>query len=381
MATQKILFVDDEAQLLEGLRRNLRKRYEFDTAGGGAEALGMIQESGPYAMIVSDMRMPEMSGVELLAQVKKLAPDTVRVMLTGNADQQTAIDAVNEGDVFRFLNKPCEPDVLSAALDAGLEQHRLRTMEKELLASTLRSSVKVITEVLALVNPEAFGRTGRLKKRLRELAVQMGLERRLWEYEVLAMLSQIGCVILPEDVLRKHADGEDLSAEESQLLDMHPCVGGDLVAKIPRLEDVAAAIQYQGKNFDGSGIPTDEISGNAIPLGARMLHAILDLDQAENLGLSPQQALERLKQKPERYDPKVLDALAAMQQQPVSAAAGEREVPVAELTDGMVLAEDIKDVRGMTVICKGMEINAPTRAILANFIRIEKIIGTVKVAA
>lgn len=143
MHTQKILFVDDDPNLLAGFQRNLRKLYMFDTATGGVEALERIKTDGPYAVIVADMQMPGMNGVELLTKVREVAPDTVRLMLTGNADQKTAVDAVNQGQVLGFLTKPCEPDMLRVTLDSALKQYSLVVVERELLEGTLSGSVKI----------------------------------------------------------------------------------------------------------------------------------------------------------------------------------------------------------------------------------------------
>jgi len=113
---QKILFVDDDANILAAFRRHLRKRFHFDTALGPEEGLKAVVEKGPYAVVVSDLRMPKMDGIEFLTHVKEIAPDTVRMMLTGHADLHNTIEAVNEGNIFRFLTKPCPVDELSKAL-------------------------------------------------------------------------------------------------------------------------------------------------------------------------------------------------------------------------------------------------------------------------
>ena len=171
----RILFVDDEANILSAYQRQYRKRFKIDTAQSGEKALVLLADNGPYAVIISDMRMPGMNGIELLKRVEAIAPDTVRIMLTGNSDQQTAIEAINEGHIYRFLTKPCSPERLAKALVAGLEQYRLITVEHELLENTLKSIVQVLTDVLSLVNPEAFGRTARLKRHMYELALSMNL--------------------------------------------------------------------------------------------------------------------------------------------------------------------------------------------------------------
>ena len=139
--TEKILCVDDEANILEAHQRGLGKQFHIETALGAEQALGQIDAQGPYTVVVSDMRMPGMDGVQLLSEVRKRAPDSVRIMLTGFADLQTAIEAVNEGNIFRFLTKPCPQETLAKALSAGIEQYRLVTAEKELLAKTLRGAI------------------------------------------------------------------------------------------------------------------------------------------------------------------------------------------------------------------------------------------------
>jgi len=112
----KILFVDDDPNILAAMQRNLRKRFTLDTVTGPDEALHTLKTKGPYAVIVADMSMPIMNGAELLEEVRLSSPDTVRIMLTGNADQRTATEAVNRGNVFRFLSKPCAPETIIAVL-------------------------------------------------------------------------------------------------------------------------------------------------------------------------------------------------------------------------------------------------------------------------
>src|SRR5437870_13752231 len=118
--SEKILFVDDDANILAALQRQLRKQFSIHTSTDASRALESFETSGPYAVIVSDMRMPGMDGVQFLSKVRQRAPDSVRIMLTGNADQQTAVDAVNEGAIFRFLTKPCSTEVLACVLSAGI---------------------------------------------------------------------------------------------------------------------------------------------------------------------------------------------------------------------------------------------------------------------
>ena len=129
----KVLFVDDEAPVLDGYQRLLRRDFTVNTALGGEQGLALIRTTGPYAVVVSDMRMPGMNGAEFLAHVREKTPNTARILLTGHADLDAAIDAVNRGNIFRFLTTPCRKEVLVEAINVGLAQHHAAVAEKELI--------------------------------------------------------------------------------------------------------------------------------------------------------------------------------------------------------------------------------------------------------
>lgn len=129
----KILFVDDEQGVLDGYERLLHKEFKVSVAVGGQKGLSALQEHGPFAVVISDMRMPGMNGAEFLAEVRQRAPDTIRMLLTGYTDLNAAIDAVNKGNIFQYLAKPCDKDVLIGAINKGLAQYRSVKAEKELL--------------------------------------------------------------------------------------------------------------------------------------------------------------------------------------------------------------------------------------------------------
>src|SRR5690349_1193845 len=135
----RVLFVDDEPNVLDGIRRQLRNRVDLETATSAAAGLELIRSRGPFAVVVSDMRMPEMDGARFLARVNEIAPESVRMVLTGQADLDSTIKAVNEGRIFRFLLKPCDPDTLQDVLKSGIEQYRLVNAEKLLLENTLNA--------------------------------------------------------------------------------------------------------------------------------------------------------------------------------------------------------------------------------------------------
>jgi response regulator RpfG family c-di-GMP phosphodiesterase len=375
---RKVLCVDDERNILEAYQRSLRKQYEIDTALGGEEALERISSHGPFAVIVSDMRMPGMDGVQFLSRAKETAPDSVRIMLTGNADMQTAIEAVNEGSIFRFLTKPCSPEVLAKALEAGIEQYQLVNAERELVEKTLRGSVQILTDVLSLVNPTAFGRGARVRRLVSQLAATMNAERS-WEIEIAAMLSQVGCVTVPEDTLTKVYRGTSLTAAEWRMYQAHPQVGRDLISHIPRLENVAQIITYQEKLFDGTGFPHDEMRGEDIPLGARILKLALDFDKLEASGITKGECLDEIQRRENWYDPRVVSALRTVLANQIQFEV--RTLRTDELEPNMILAEDVLSTKGLLLIVKGQEVTTSLRMRLGNYAERGVIAGTVRVFA
>lgn len=361
---EKVLFVDDDPHVLAGIQRQLRKAFQVDTALGAEEGLKAIRHNGPYAVVVSDLRMPKMDGVQFLSRVRELAPDSVRMMLTGFAEVEAAIQAVNEGNVFRFLTKPCDLDTLSRALESGLAQYRLVRAEKELLEQTLRGSIKVLTQILSLLNPEAFGRSSRIVRYVQEIAYVLKVKD-TWQLETAAMLSQIGCIMLPEAALKKIYQGQLLDPEELQVFEMHPFVAADLVRQIPRLAPVAEIIAYQGKRFDGLGNPKDDRKGVNIPLGGRILKVALDFDALVAAGIRKNAAVLELKKRPGWYDPEVLAALETVVW--LEARYLVQEVMHHQLADGMILDQDVETLTDTLLVTKGQEVTPIMRKRLKNF--------------
>lgn len=142
----KILFVDDEANVLAALVRQLRKRFDIATAHGGRAGLDAIHRDGPFAVVVSDYSMPEMNGVEFLTEVRKLAPDVVSVMLTGFAQLEVVVAALHAGQIFRFLAKPWSSDTLEATLNDCLERYRLNVEQKPLARMSQEAQREVLRD-------------------------------------------------------------------------------------------------------------------------------------------------------------------------------------------------------------------------------------------
>jgi len=294
------------------------------------------------------MRMPEMDGAAFLAKSRLAAPDATRMLLTGDADIQAAIAAVNQGQIFRFLTKPCPPDQLRLALKAAAEQYRLVTAERVLLEQTLHGSVKTLTNILAISNPMAFGRATRIKSHVSELAGAVGLEHR-WQVEVAAMLSQLGSISLPEDIAEKYYKGHALNAEEKLIVGRLPRLTEELLSNIPRLEPVLEILSKQDMAFHA-------VNGKkAIPLGARVLKIVADYDDLETSGQSVQLALDTMLGREGCYDPEVFDAFARLK-----GTCGERqtikEIPLQAVRLGMIFGEDVRMKNGSLLVTRGYEV-------------------------
>jgi CheY-like chemotaxis protein len=352
--TERVLLVDDEPLVLEGLKRQLRKKVEVELATSGREGLAVLERSGPFAVVVSDMRMPEMNGSQFLEQVRQRSPESVRMILSGQAEIESTIAAVNLGQIFRFLTKPCSSETLIAALDSGLEQYRLVIAKRELLEKTLGGTVQVLTEILEMTNSIAQQRAKRVERLAQEICDAMGTSMS-WELRLAAMLSQIGCVTLPESVLARLYTGQTLDDEAQAVYRSHPRVAGKLLASIPRLEGVAAMVAGQldeAPASDPAAAPTNDPAGDGAD--GLILKAAAQLDFWLGLRIARDEAARRvLKALPEL--PKAV--AAAVQATALrSSRTNKLTVKVAGLQIGMVLDEDLMSAKGMRLLPKGQEI-------------------------
>lgn len=360
----KILCVDDEPNVLEAYQRNLHKQFAVDIAAGAEQALVALALHGPYAVVVSDFRMPGMNGAQFLAKVSERSPDTVRVMLTGQADLSDTIAAVNEGKIFRFLTKPCPPEVLLKALHASLEQHRLITAERELLEKTLSGAINMLTEVLSLINPSAFSRAYRMRRYVRHMAQQLSFPD-VWQFEVAALLSPIGSIALPPEILDRLYAGAPLSPEEEELVAAQPKVAHDLIANIPRLEAVAQMISGQQEPAGSFRPIPDSNREDVIARGAKMLRVASHFDEQLARGVPQRSALAQMQARTDEYDASFVSALSNFE-----SAESNKEIRIARVRDLnslMVANEDIKSKNGLLLLAKGQEVTASMIARLRSF--------------
>jgi response regulator RpfG family c-di-GMP phosphodiesterase len=363
--SERVLMVDDDRNLLNSFQRQLRKRINLETATSGADGVQAIQYDGPFAVVVSDMQMPGMNGVEFLTEVRKLSPDTIRIMLTGNATMDTAVDAINDGAIYRFLNKPVETEQIYRTVIDAMRQYRLVAAEKVLLNKTLRGAVDLLADVLSVVNPVAFSQSSRIKQHVNTIVKSLSLKDS-WHYDLAAMLCQLGYISLTDEVLKKISDGTELTKLEEISYREHPEVGARLLKHIPRLEIVSAMVERQHQEvakFEFQGELTNE--EKAI-LGGQILRVSTAYDQLLSKGNSDEEAVAALKEQPKKYDPILVEAL--------SLGAKNRKVevltlPVKKLEPGFILDQPITAEAGTLLVAKGQVLS---RAVLLRLVAAEE---------
>lgn len=372
MGNGRILCVDDEPAVLDGFARTLRRHLDLVIAVGGAAGLTAIAgASTPFEVVLSDMRMPGMDGLAFLTEVEHRSPTSVRMMLTGNADIQTAVEAVNTGHVFRFLTKPCPAETLLRAIQDGIRQHRLVQAEKELLEKTLAGSVRLLTEIIELCSSGTRQDLGRQRDLARAVATAVpGAEA--WQLDLAVLLADVGAFTVPPELLERFRNGSAVAAGEQAVLARLPSVGARLVGHIPRLHEVARIILHLATDFDGRGSPEDGVAGSAIPAGARILRSVREFTNLLARGFTREAALDRLRRQEGVYDPQVLDALigAAATDQPMSAETVV-EITALELQPGDFLLSDAVADDGQILLAAGRMLSGPLYERLRNFATIK----------
>ncbi len=342
----RILLVDDDPNLLAGIKRQLKGKFDITTVQSGADAITEAEKKS-FSVIISDYKMPAMNGAQVLSKVRHISPGTVRMMLTGQADIEAVIDIVNEGNIFRFLTKPCPPEVLINNINAALNQYHLQIAEKELLSKTLSGSLQVLTDILVLAKPLAFNRGLRIREIIKRYLLANPIEN-AWQIEIAAMLSQIGCVTIPDSILEKVYSNTMLQVEDKIIFQLHTKTSSEIISKIPRLETVSEIIAYQEKYYNGTGFPGNDVKTEAIPLGARILRIALDYDQLLQSDKTPGQAMNELKNKIGWYDPEILNQFEKAFNAPeVRKKYTVKRITVNDLNENMYLNEELISASGV----------------------------------
>jgi response regulator RpfG family c-di-GMP phosphodiesterase len=421
-----VLLVDDEPSVLSALRRLFRSQgYRIEQATSGAEAL-LVLAMQPVDLVISDMRMPEMDGAALLAQVRQNYPGVVRILLTGYADISATIAAINQGAIHRYIAKPWDDQEMLMVVGEALRRRELEQENTRLLAITqaqndalaalnqsLEERVTERTEALELSNSELAqahhdieaqftlavtvfsgllemrqdgiaGHARRVSELAQRTAARLGLDAAgQREVQLAALLHDIGKIGFPDAMLGKPVS--KFNAEEMARYQRHPADGEAALMPLDKLQGVAAIVRQHHERFDGRGFP-DGLRGPGILLGARILAAASDYDglisgsQAERV-FPPEVAKSALREAVNgRYDPVVVEALVAEVDAIAAAAQADIEVGVANLRPGMKLAADLLTAKGVILLPAGHVFQAPLITKLRELAERQNLTLTMRVA-
>jgi response regulator RpfG family c-di-GMP phosphodiesterase len=396
-----ILFVDDEANILSSLKRLFRPLgYQIYTAESGANGLEIMQQH-TIDLVVSDMRMPEMNGAQFLEKVREKWPDTVRILLTGYAEISSTIDAINKGQIYRYVSKPWEDNDITltikhALLQKSLEREKLRleeltrkqneelkdlnaNLEAKVLARTEEvrqtmsflevaheklkksfiTSVRVFSNLIEMRNPSKSGHSRRVADLARTLAQELGIgPAETQDIFIAALLLDVGKIGLPDRLLDKPF--HNLTPAECAEISKYPVKGELALMALEQLQGAAKLIRSHRERFDGTGYP-DQLSGFTIPLGARVLSVAEDYDTAlmgteYTKALTPTDASLLIQDgKGKRYDAAVVLTLLNIigKNNPVkNSNATETILRSGQLLAGMVLSQDLITWNGDILLAK-----------------------------
>lgn len=343
-----ILCVDDEPALVEALRRQLDSEYDVCVAYSGHEALARLRDGRVFSAIVSDMRMPGMDGVELLKEAAATHPRTTRILLTGQADLPSALSAINEGRLFRFLLKPCSKDMVLRALADGVRQFELLQAERELLEQTLRQSLGAMAEALSLVVPTAAQPFLKVRRMARELCKKLRIDD-AWEVEVACMFSHIATLTLREEVLGELIHNKERDPDTLRPLSQGNVVAQRLTAQIPRLGTVRDLLRGAGR--------LDRSKSEQFDLAVWIVNVCAEYGRCLVAGMSVANALNHVQAKANEVPERLKEVLGSLSQP--SEVCNDRSVMFQELRPGMLLVEAVYMSDGLLLVPAESEITNP----------------------
>jgi FixJ family two-component response regulator len=379
---QTILLVDDESRILSAFSREL---FEMDlchvlTAPNADVAMQLVKNTPDLAAVFSDYYMPGMDGVTFLSEVRKFNPDITRIIITGAAGLEMAVDSVNIGQIFRFLIKPCPSDVFLQTVKDAIRQYQLITGERTLLNKTLNGAVKTLVDILALFSPEVFAQASRLRDMGHQMAAYME-EDAQWEIELATLLCQIGCVTVPRDILEKHLRGDSLTPTEAKMIAGIPETGRMLLGNIPRMEKVADAIYFQQTPYHPIISAATHAFKQEVPRISYLLNLLLSYDHYLMKLNDPVQAFQAVEKNAHLFDPELLQLLRdkvlkfdlMIKSGRFKPSMEELSIPIPDLVIGNVISQNVLDNDKRMVVARGTIISAVLRMRLVNYALSKKI--------
>ncbi|MCW8876823.1 MAG: response regulator [Kangiellaceae bacterium] len=403
-----ILLVDDEKNILLSLRRLFRPvGYQVLTATSGAEGLQLIEDN-PVDLIISDMRMPEMTGAEFLERVANQWPDIVRILLTGFSDVDSTIDAINKGKIYKYVTKPWDDTELKMTVSQALEMAKIRKERDSLqkltqaqnvelkdlnsnleqkveartadlnkamgdLKSSYMASVKTFSSLIEMRKGLGAGESRKVAELARRLAIACGSGNSMAQSVMVAgLLHNIGKLSLPDNLICKPY--LTLTEAEKKEVHKHPLIAESVLMGLEPLSETAKIIRSHHELYNGRGYP-DHLAKGDIPVGACVLCVANEFEELKSGRLykdrySEEQAIEMIKKNSGiRYHPKVVEAFLKLfgAEEKKSTYTPERILKVMALRPGMVLSKDIVTQSQMLLLTKGRVLNEQLIEKLENY--------------
>ncbi len=364
----KILYVDDEVSLLSSFNSLMRKEnLEIYTLDDPGKIDKILLEQGPFAVVLSDQRMPFSSGTEILEKVAKIHPLTNRVLVTGFSDHTETVEAINRGEIIRYINKPWKDEELKNLLHDLVDKYNLSTENKfllnelktknaqlsQLLDGTIVETIHLLTDLLSYINPHAFQQVQRIKSfgsLILNSFRNISYEEK-WDIARAFELFNLGLAVMPPWV-QVSLNKEGLSAvRRFSVCRNHHIIAANYLEKIPGFEGVANIIRFMEKEYNGKGEPEDSlINEEEIPLGSRLLKILLDMDKYGTPNFYGVDLLKSMMRQPKKYDVELLQKIIDEASAYKEAKTQISKLFVRELRAGMLVLENIKTKSGMKLL-------------------------------
>ena len=354
----EVLFVDDDNAALVSYARLVRNMVEVRTATSLAAARVLLKDANQLAAVVTETVLPDGSGLAVLEAVAAQCPEAVRLVLTASTEPQVAVDAINSVGVFRFLQKPCRPEVFIRAVGDALAAHMRSRRARELREQGGEEIVEMLSGFMSGTDPDLPPHAAELCRRAKEVAQAMKLPFTA-DLETGARLIRLGVATIPKHVRDKMHAGERLEPAETDLVERIPEVIAALIGHIPRLHGVVEILRHEAAVLVQDPDAPRAATRKDVPLAARILRALNDIFILEEFGLTTSAALIRIRQVVGRYDSDVLRTIEHLYADPnAMAAALMEELMVVDLVAGMVLAKDALSHEGVPLVSKGTALTA-----------------------
>ncbi len=338
-----ILFVGEDDAGFQELPKHLLDEYSIHSVPTCEEALAGLGKNDDCFLIIVEFSRDGQAYEDFFKKVGTEYPSIVRVLLTTRDNFKQSHATIHAAQEFQLLERPYPPEILLEIIEKGIDRFGIQLGKQQALRRTLLGSVRAMVDILDMVNPEAMGFAKRIRRNVLSTGKALGFNP-IWQLELAVMLSHVGCIALPAEVVRKVDQGTPLSPEDKQMFGMHPSIAASLVDNIPKMAPVATIIKHQ-----------HECLSKDQPLGSRIIKVALDVDRLERKGKEAADSLGKMLAKPDTFDSTVVKSMLKLIGQ--SSKQAVREIDIEDLKEGMVMARDLVNKEGVKLLLRGQAVS------------------------